>query len=922
MVIGESVGPYQVLALLGLGGMGEVYRARDSKLNRDVALKILPAEFALDADRLSRFKREAQVLASLNHPNIAAIYGFEESGSVQALVLELVEGETLAERLGRGRQEGLKGQDGRESGKRLPVDEALPIARQIAEALEAAHELGIVHRDLKPANIKLRPDGTVKVLDFGLAKMLEAGGAGAAGGNVAQGFSPANGTNSPTIMSPAVTGTGLILGTAAYMSPEQAKGRSADKRSDVWAFGCVLYEMLTGTRAFEGEDVSDTLAFVLTKQPDWDALPPPVPPSIRKLLHRCLEKDRKRRLADLGDARLEIDDALQMPTDATTLDGHASRRERLPWLLAALSGVVAVGAIGYVVAEHGARAPTDAPVIRFSLSPPEGTTLVALGLGASLGPLAVSPDGRRFAMVARNAEGKVRLWIRSLDELAARELAGTDGAIGPFWSPDGRFLGFSADGKVKKLDISGGPPVSLCDAAGYVGGAWSRDGTILFGRQLVGLYKVPSSGGTPVAVTTLGKGERGHVRPTFLPDGRHFFYSDSGGSGTYIGSLDSPARTTLLENPDAITVAYSQGHLLFLRGTTLMAHAFDQRRLTLSGEAVPIADQIQTGGQPPFTRFGLFAASENGLLVYQTGTSLAGGRLVWLDRFGKQVGTLGQRGTYSDVELSPDGKRAAVSLFNLEQRAGDIWVFDVDRSVPARLTFDPTDDHTPIWSPDGNRLAFVSQKGDAFSIYQKAANGTGSTDLLLADNREKYVFNWAADGRDQFIVFITGTRQDADVSVLPLSADRKPVSYLHGLSAGPGNLSHDGRWFTYQSVESGQTDVYVAPFPSASEKVRISGAGGAQPRWSRDGKELFYLAPSEQRGPLATLMAVPVNGNGPDFRVGTPQALFAFRPAGTRYVYDVSADGQRFLVNRQAEDEAATPSPITVVVNWAAALKE
>jgi Tol biopolymer transport system component len=513
------------------------------------------------------------------------------------------------------------------------------------------------------------------------------------------------------------------------------------------------------------------------------------------------------------------------------------------------------------------------------------------------------------------------VWIRSLDELTARELPGTDGAVGPFWSPDGRFVGFSADGKLKKIDVGGGSPVTLCDVQNYTGGAWNREGIVLFGSALSGVYKVSSSGGAAIAVTTVGKDERGHARPSFLPDGRHFLFTELGTGATSIGSLDSPDRRTLLENPDSITVGHSQGHVLFLRGTTLMAQPLDEQRLRLSGEAVPIADSIRTGGQPPLVQFGLFAVSENGVLIYQSGTSLVGGQLVWLDRSGKEVGTLGQRGTYSDVELSPDGKRAAVSLFNLEQRAGDIWVFDVDRNVPARLTFDPTDDHTPIWSPDGNRLAFVSQKGDAFSIYQKAANGTGSTDLLLADNREKYVFNWAADGRDQFIVFITGTRQDADVSVLPLSADRKPVSYLHGLSAGPGNLSHDGRWFTYQSAESGQTDVYVAPFPSASEKVRISGAGGAQPRWSRDGKELFYLAPSEQRGPLATLMAVPVNGNGPDFRVGTPQALFAFRPAGTRYVYDVSPDGQRFLVNRQAEEEAAVPSPITVVVNWAAALK-
>src|SRR5262245_59771958 len=741
LVIGESLGPYQVLALLGSGGMGEVYRARDTWLKRDVAIKVLPHLFANDPERLARFQREAELLASLNHPNIAAVYGLERANGVTAIVLELVEGETIAEKLGQQRQEGRDGQ--RREGRPLPLDEALPIARQIAEALEAAHDKGVIHRDLKPANVKVTPDGKVKVLDFGLAKLTDSVAAGLQSGPSV--------TASPTITSPAVTGMGVILGTAAYMSPEQAKGRPADKRSDIWAFGCVLYEMLTGKRAFEGEDISDTLAFVLTKQPDWDALPTATPSAIRKLLRRCLEKDRKRRLADVADVRLEIDDAIQSPTDATTLDAHASRRERLPWLLAAISGVVALGALGFLAVERGRRAPADTPVIRFSVTPPEGTTLLALGRGTASGPLALSPDGRRLAMVARNGDGPTRLWIRSLYELTARELSGTDGATGPFWSPDGRFLGFSADGKLKKVDVAGGSPVTLCDVENYTGGAWNREGTLLFGSARSGLYKVSSAGGAPVAVTTVGKDERGHARPSFLPDGRHFLFTELGTGTTSIGSLDSPDRRTLLENSDSITVVYSQGHVLFLRGTTLMAQPFDEQRLTLTGEAVPVADQIRTGGQPPFVQFGLFAASESGVLVYQRGTSLVGGQLVWLDRSGKQVGTLGQRGTYSDVELSPDGKRAAVSRFNLEQRAEDIWIFDVERGVPTRLTFDPTDDHTPIWSPDGTRIAFVSQKGDAFSIYQKPANGTGSADLLLAvaDKREKYTFSWSAEGSNQ-----------------------------------------------------------------------------------------------------------------------------------------------------------------------------
>jgi Tol biopolymer transport system component len=894
---GTRLGVYEVTAQIGAGGMGEVYRATDIKLKRQVAIKILPAALAADPDRLARFQREAEVLASLNHPQIAGIYGLEEGGGITALVMERVEGEDLSQRIARGA---------------IPLDEALPIAKQIGEALEAAHELGIIHRDLKPANIKVREDGTVKVLDFGLAKALDPVGSGADAAAL---------TNSPTITSPAaMTRMGVILGTAAYMPPEQAKGRAVDKRADIWAFGCVVFEMLTGTRAFAGDDVSETLAAVLRAEPEWKALPAETPAPIRKLLRRCLEKDARRRLQAIGDARLEIEDALAGTAEGQPMaaaPARAHRRERLAWAVASLLLVVLVASIAIGRVAYLGRAPASADMraTRFTLTPPDGWSL-ALGAtpsGGSIAPLAVSPDGRHVAFVAQSREGKSQLWVRSFDTLTARALPGTDDAASPFWSPDSRVLGFFTQGKLKKIDVSGGSSIVLCDVSTPLGGTWGSDGVIVFAPSgSTGLQKVSAAGGAPTAATALGPGETYHMRPTFLPDGRHFIYVARNTGAVYIASLDSTERTRVLERIEGTNVLYAQGHLLFVRGTRLVAEPFDADRRVVTGEAVPVAEEIATSATP----YGQFSASANGVLVYQTGASLSRTQLVWFDRAGQQTAVLGEPAVYGDVRLSPDGKRAVVSVADPARTTGDLWVFDVARGLRTRFTFDPADDSYPIWSPDGSRIVFSSNRKGPFDLYEKASNGAGAEQLVLSDSVAKNAYSWSPDGR--FIAYQSnaGTGSGNDVWVLPLGGDRKPFVVVQTpFNETRGVFSPDGHWLAHQSTESGRFEVYVVPFPGPGGKWQVSTAGGTEPRWGRDGKELFSL---DARN---TLTAAAVKGDGASFEVGAVQALFQTRArAGLGSPYDVSADGQRFLINTLPA--LADAPPFTVVFNWTAGLKK
>jgi eukaryotic-like serine/threonine-protein kinase len=881
---GTHLGPYEILSAIGVGGMGEVYRARDSKLGRDVAIKVLPEAFARDAERTARFQREAKVLASLDHPNIATIHGLEESGGTRALVMQLVEGPTLADRIQAGP---------------IPVDEAIRIARQIADALEYAHERGIVHRDLKPGNVKVTNDDIVKVLDFGLAKALEGDAASV------------DISTSPTI-SRMATQAGILLGTAAYMSPEQAKAKPVDRRADIWAFGCVLYEMLTGTQTFTGETVTDTLAAVIMKDPDWSLLPAATPVRVRVLLQRCLQKDPKERLRDIGDARISLGEVIAGAPDPALAGAArisaAPWRRVLPWALFVASLSTAV-ALAFVHFRERPVAPSQ--LLRYQISLPEKTSL------AGNTPVALSPDGRHLAFTATSQDGRSRLWVRDLDTLESRPLAGTEDAAYPFWSPDSRVLGFATVSKLERVDISGGaPPQTICDVTvGGFGGAWNQDGVILFG-SLRGLMRVSAAGGTPSLLTKVdsSRGELAHVGPSFLPDGRHFLYLRYLGSaaGTYVGSLDAKPeqqdskRLLAAYGFYAPTPAPEPGRVLFLQNGTLMAQTLDASQLELKGDPAPIAEQLTS-----------FDVSANGILAYIEGNASLM-QLTWFDRQGKVLGTLGEPGVNAAwPAISPDG--SAVVVPRDEAGGTDLWLYNLARGTRSRLTFDGKLNIEPVWSPDGSHIAFLSARdGGDWNIYQKPVNGIGQDEALDKNPPNiKGPRDWSRDGK----YLIEGAEPDRfSIWVLPLSpgqagGDRKRLPYLHDQfnEVGP-RLSPNGQWLAYASDETGRFEIYVQTFPKLGGKWPVSINGGMVPVWSRDGKELYFI------GADGKLMAVDVKGGpGGSFEAGTPKALFDPHFGGAETDrFDVSKDG-RFLVPAVVEQSGA---PITIVVNWAAGLNK
>jgi serine/threonine protein kinase/Tol biopolymer transport system component len=796
-MIGTRLAHYVITEHLGTGGMGEVFQATDSKLGRSVALKLLPEAFAQDQDRVARFEREARVLASLNHPHIAAIFGLEESDGRKFLVMELVRGETLAARIARGP---------------LPSDEATKIAMQIAEALEAAHESGVVHRDLKPANIKIAPDGSVKVLDFGLAKAYAVDAS-----NVTL-------SESPTL-SAAATRAGVILGTAAYMSPEQAKGRAVDQKTDIWSFGCVLYEMVTGQRAFAGADVPETLAAVIAKDPDWTALTASAPPSIQKLVRRCLAKDAKKRLAHAGDVRLELDES--QSSGLATLSGPvvSSPANPVPRYLKLALLTLLLATAGLIASQFLKGEPPTVGDFRASIFLPPGVLLYGTHI-------ALSPGGKYLAFVASGTAGR-GVWVREINSLDARPLPGAERAITVFWSPDSQHVAFFADGKLKRVAVAGGGVLTVCDCPGEFG-SWSAEDVILFvPRVYSALFRVPATGGTPTPATTLdaAAGETSHSSPVFLPNGRHFLYHVEGRSSppaTYVGELDSTERIRLIEGENlGACVQFAQEHLVYSRDETLVAHSFDTNRLRVRGEPSPIAEHVRIQKNFWYGRLPTFTVSQTGLLVLQHGQLMS--RLEWFDRSGTPAGQLTEKREYvGDLELSPDRKRLAVSVAN--DRRSHIWFVNVPSGALTQFTFGSGDELGLRWSADGRRAIYRSVRpqvqGGAYGLYQKSTDGGGSEELVLQSERPLYPDGWS---RDEKTMFYEEDDPKLAWGLWQMSLpDRKASPFLQIEDRQEYNrTSPDGRWVAYQSTETGVYEVFVTTFPKSDAKWRVSTAGGS-----------------------------------------------------------------------------------------------
>jgi Tol biopolymer transport system component/predicted Ser/Thr protein kinase len=882
----ESIAHYRISSKLGEGAMGEVYRATDSKLGREVAIKLIPEDFARDALRMVRFTREAQVLASLNHPNIAAIYGVED----RALIMELVEGQTLTERIAQGA---------------IPLEDALDIARQIADGLEAAHDKGIVHRDLKPSNIKITPGGTVKLLDFGLAK---SDGPWATTTPIEE---------APTL-TVASTGAGVVLGTAAYMAPEQARGRNVDRRADIWAFGVILYEMLTGQQAFAGETVTDVLASVVRHEPDLTR----VPTKVRPLLERCLAKDPKKRLRDAGDAMLLLD----LPTAAT----GAPANRTMTWALGGVAALLAL-ALAWVSFTHFRESAPTAATTRFLISYPAETSPIGSGI------FAISPDGRQVAFGAFGSDGVARVWLRPIDQVRARVLPGAEinrNSLALFWSPDSSSLAYWDDMKLKRIAIAGGPAQTIADVDGNVlGGSWNRDGSILFGSA-TGVMQVPASGGTPSPVTKAAAGQP-HAAPHFLPDGRRFLYLRGGEAGTravFIGSLDAKPEeqsSTPLVKAD-YGVSYvpgpnpQNGQLLFLRDTALMAQPFDASRAQLTGEPTPVVERVAVSNVGPGATVGLgyFAASETGSLVYFNPVSRST-QLTWFNREGQRSGGSIEAGRSGVLKVSPDGARVALERTD-EANNRDIWQIDLARGLTTRFTFDAAPDVQPVWSPDGTRIAWQSNRGGFGGLYSKLADGSGGDELLykLGAGTPPGLTDWTRDGR--FLVY----SYQSDIWALPVSGnveDRKPVLLVQADQNQLGAyVSPDQRWIAYLSNESGRQELYVQPFtPGTGSATQVSPAAGkwmlsngtlGMARWRADSTELLFL------GTDGGVMAVDI-APGPVFRASAPKVLFQLprliltMTGNPGLIVDVTRDHQRFLLTMPILDE---DSGLNVVLNWQA----
>jgi len=897
---GTKLGPYEIQSSLGAGGMGEVYRARDTRLNRTVAIKILPPDLSRNSEARERFDREARTISSLNHPNICTLHDVGHQDGTDYLVMEYLEGETLADRLRKGP---------------LPLDQVLKYGIDICEGLENAHRTGVMHRDLKPGNIMLTKTGA-KLMDFGLAKAMSA--VGAASSSLTMTLS------GPSADQP-LTAKGVLVGTFQYMSPEQLEGKDADRRSDIFALGSILYEMLAGQRAFQGKTTASTIAAILAADPPPLAnLQPMSPPELQRVVKSCLAKDPEERFQTVHDVKLQLKGIAESGSQtgvSRPVVSAGKGRERILWLASGilLGAVAAFSLIPFLRPKMAVRG------LHAYIPAPDRTEFVFVGDRTA--PLVISPDGTRLIFGAMDMEGKQLLWVRALDASTSQPLPGTAGATYPFWSVDSRFIGFFAEGKLKKIEATGGPAQIICDAPDGRGGSWSREGTIIFSPTYNGsIYKVTAAGGTPVQVTELDpQHENTHRWPQFLSDGRHFLYftrsSQGEASGTYAASLDDKEKKLVFRSRSNVVLA-TAGYLLFVRDGTLMAQPFDEQDRSVHGDAVPLFDGVLEN--PSYSR-SIVSVSTNGVLAYGgAGSKAEPSRLLWFDRGGRQIGEVGEPGgsnVYTAPRLSPDAKKLAVTVGDPGRGATDIWIYDLGSGTRTRLTFDPSVNSQPIWSPDGGEIVFFSNRLTSFpQMYRKASNGAGKDELVQNSHGQDRPDDWSPDGR--YLMYEPNTSVNT-LWLLPLFGERKPSVFIGGESGnfpGQGKFSPDGKWLAYAEYGQGRRELYITPFPSNTGKWQVSAGGGQYPRWRGDGKELFFLA---QNGTV--LMAVEVDLSGSAPRIGIPKKLFEMHPVYSpsspeASPYDVAADGQRFLIDSM--DHVPAPQPINLVLNWEAELRK
>ena len=884
--------------------MGEVYRARDTRLDRSVAIKVLPESLSSSEEGRQRFEREARTISQLSHPHICALYDVGRESGIEYLVMELLEGKTLEDRLARGA---------------LPTEQVLRFGIEIADALDKAHRQGIVHRDLKPGNVMLTKSG-VKLLDFGLAKTLERSLDATGREQATAGQHPmarVSLTALPTQQ--ALTQEGTILGTFQYMAPEQLEGHEADPRTDIFAFGALLYEMATGRKAFSGTSRASLISNIMKEEPvPVSTIQPMTPPAFDRVVRTCLAKDPEDRFQTAHDAKLQlqwiVEGGSQAGAPAVVVSRRRSR-ERVAWGVAA----GAILAAAFATSGYVRRAPVEAATIRSSIVPPEKTAF-EIG-GEDSGSLTISPDGRRITFVAKDAAGKKLLWLRPLDAVAARSIPGTEGATWPFWSPDSRFIAFFAEGKLKKVDAAGGPPLTVCDAKRGRSGSWNRDGVILFSPDsTVAVHRVSAGGGAATPVTRLdeSKGETTHRWATFLPDGRHFLYmagTHAAGTGSemnviYLASLDSKDRTLLLHARS--NVVFASGYLIYVLEKTLLAQPFDAKRLRLTGDPVPLGDSVLY--DPSYFR-AAFSASDNGVLVYAGGTGGSKARLAWYDRSGKLIGApFGDPIDYRMFSISPDGKRLAAEVADSTTGAGDIWLSDFARGTRTRFSFGSGESICPVWSPDGSRIAFTRMEKTLLTrIVAKPSSGGGGEETLLQGSGDICPKSWSPDGR--YLAYETlaaVAKTQSDIWILPLFGDRKPFPFLATqFDEQLSRFSPDGRWVLYTSDESGRPELYVAPFPGPGSKWQISAGGALGGEWLQGGKEITYLTLDLNQ------MSVPVKADASGFETGVPRVLFDASNA-TFLRSDPSGDRELMAVPPQTPQN----TPITLVSNWPAALKK